>query len=139
MPVHRRHHRVVRTIPVLWIAVLAAICCAAASAAVSSSQAPALKGRRPTLGGTWSGSYHGAFSGTFTLRWTKTGSRLSGTIALSNPRGRYGISGSVRGSVLTFGAVGAGATYTGTGSGKSMSGRFKTPKGGGSWSAHKIS
>ena len=85
MPVHRPHHRVVRTIPVLWIALLAAICCAAASAAVSSSQAPALKGRRPTLAGTWSGSYQGAFSGTFTLHWTRSGSHLSGTISLSNP------------------------------------------------------
>ena len=139
MPAHRRDHRAMRTIPVLWIAVLAAICATAASAAVSSSQAPALQGRRPTLAGTWSGSYHGAFSGTFTLRWAKSGSRLTGTIALSNPRGRYGISGNVRGSVLTFGAVGAGATYKGTVSGKSMSGTFKTPKGGGSWSAHKTS
>jgi hypothetical protein len=139
MPVHGPHHRVVRTIPVLWIAVLAAICCAAASAAVSSSQAPALKGRRPALAGTWSGSYHGAFAGTFTLHWTRSGSHLSGSITLSNPRGRYGISGNVRGSTLTFGAVGAGATYTGKVSGKSMSGTFKTPRGGGSWSAHKTS
>jgi hypothetical protein len=139
MSVHRLRHRVARTIPVLWIAVLAAICCAAASASVSSSQARSLKGRRIVLAGTWSGSYHGAFAGTFTLHWTRSGSHLSGTISLSNPRGRYGISGNVRGSALTFGAVGAGATYTGTVSGKSMSGRFKTPRGGGSWSAHKTS
>jgi hypothetical protein len=65
--------------------------------------------------------------------------RLSGSIALSNPSGKYGISGSVHGSAITFGAVGAGATYTGSVSGKSMSGSYKSPQGGGKWSAHKTS
>jgi hypothetical protein len=45
----------------------------------------------------------------------------------------------VQGSAIRFGAVGAGATYTGSVSGKSMSGRYKTPQGGGPWSAHKTS
>ena len=47
-------------------------------------------------------------------------------MALSNPRGTYPINGSVKGSAIMFGAVGAGATYTGSVSGTSMSGRYKT-------------
>ena len=43
-----------------------------------------------------------------TLHWTESGSKLGGSIVLSNPRGKYGISGSVHGSAITFGAVGAG-------------------------------
>ncbi len=92
-----------------------------------------------TLAGTWSGQYSGAFSGTFTRHWTQSGSSLTGSIALSNPRGKYSVSGSVHGGAITFGAVGAGATYTGSVSGTSMSGSYKTPKGGGTWSAHKTS
>jgi hypothetical protein len=38
-----------------------------------------------------------------------------------------------------FGAVAAGTTYTGAVSGKSMSGSYKTPQGGGKWSALKTS
>jgi hypothetical protein len=95
--------------------------------------------RPSTLAGTWSGRYSGAFSGTFTLHWTQTRSSLHGSITLSNPRGKYGISGSVRGSAIKFGAVGVGATYTGSVSGKSMSGTYKSPQGGGRWSAHKTS
>jgi len=90
-----------------------------------------------SLAGTWSGTYNGAFSGTFKLHWTKTGSHLGGSITLSNPSGSYGINGSVHGTAIKFGAVGAGATYTGKVSGKSMSGNYETPKGGGTWSAHK--
>lgn len=125
-----RRRRISRLVPVLSVAIVVAICCSAtAFAAVSAS--------RPQLAGTWSGKYSGAYSGTFTLRWTQSGSRLGGSITLSNPRGKYGISGSVHGSAITFGAVGAGATYTGSVSGRSMSGRYKTAQGGGPWSAHK--
>jgi hypothetical protein len=100
-----------------------------------------------SLAGTWSGKYSGAFSGTFTLHWTQSGSELTGTITLSgtggkygNSSGKYGVSGSVHGSAITFGAVGAGATYTGSVSGTtSMSGNYTTPVGGGSWSAEKTS
>ena len=80
-----------------------------------------------------------AFSGTFTLRWTLSRSLLHGSITLSNPRGKYGISGSVKGNAISFGAVGVGATYTGSVSGKSMSGSYKSPQGGGKWSARKTS
>jgi hypothetical protein len=90
-----------------------------------------------SLPGTWSGQYSGAFSGTFTIHWTQSGSNLNGSIMLSNPSGTYSINGSVHGSALTFGAVGAGATYTGSVSGTSMSGTYNSPKGGGAWSAHK--
>ena len=120
-------------LPVLLVAALLALCSSGttAFAGVSSS--------RLHLAGTWSGKYSGAYSGRFTLRWTQSGSRLIGSITLSNPSGRYGISGSVHGSAITFGAVAAGATYTGSVSGTSMSGRYRTAKGVGSWSAHKTS
>jgi len=117
---------------------LTAIAASGAIAAVSSKPHPSKHHpKRPSLAGTWSGHYNGAFSGTFTLHWTKTGSHLSGSITLSYPSGTYGINGSVHGSAINFGAVGAGATYTGKVSGKSMSGNYESPKGGGTWSAHK--
>lgn len=114
------------------IAILAA--CVAALAIPAGSAAAA---HHSGLPGTWSGRYGGAFSGTFTLHWTKSGSKLHGSITLSKPHGTYTISGSVHGTAITFGAVGAGATYTGSVSGSSMSGHYMTPQGGGPWSAHK--
>lgn len=92
---------------------------------------------RPTIGGTWTGRYGGAFTGTFTIHWKLSGSKLSGTIALSRPKGTYGITGSVVRGKIRFGAVDVGARYTGTVSGNSMSGTYTTPNGGGPWSAHK--
>lgn len=146
MHVYPRHRRIPLAIPVLWVAALLAICCSGtAIAAVSSSKLHSSthhskpKPHHVSLAGTWSGQYSGAFSGTFTLHWTLSKSSLNGTIALSNPKGTYGVGGSVSGSAITFGAVGAGATYTGSVSGKSMSGSYKTPKGLGTWSAHKTS
>ncbi|MGZ4392851.1 MAG: hypothetical protein ACXVRK_12135 [Gaiellaceae bacterium] len=91
-----------------------------------------------SLTGTWSGKYGGAYQGTFTLHWTQSKSRLTGTIKLSSV-GRTNITGSVRGSTIRFGTVGnANAiTYSGSVSGTSMSGTYKTGGVGGSWSAHK--
>ena len=84
------------------------------------------------LSGTWSGKYSGAFHGTFTLHWTQTGSKLSGTINLSTQRSKLSLNGTVRGSTIRFGTVGSAAiTYTGTVSGKSMSGSYHTQVGGG--------
>ena len=135
-----------RAISVVWVAaVLAACMSGTAVAAVSSSTAappktgPA-KVKAITLAGTWSGHYSGAYAGTFKLHWRESKSgRLTGSITLSNPGGTYTVSGSVHGRAITFGAVGAGATYTGSFSGKSMSGRYKTPGGGGAWGARKTS
>ena len=99
-----------------------------------------VRGASGPLSGTWSGKYGGAYHGTFTLHWTQSGSRLSGTIKLSNTSSRPSITGTVRGSTIRFGTVGSAAiTYSGSVSGKSMSGRYHTPGGGGSWSAHKTS
>jgi hypothetical protein len=91
-----------------------------------------------SLTGTWSGTYRGAYHGTFTLHWTQSKSRLTGTINLSSV-GRTNITGSVRGSTIRFGTVGnaKAITYSGSVSGKSMSGTYKTGGVGGSWSAHK--
>jgi hypothetical protein len=128
--------------PLVLAAMLTAVGVLGATSVAAA--APAATRTRPvrrhsTLAGNWSGRYGGAFSGTFALHWTQSGSRLHGSITLSNPRGKYGISGSVHGKAIKFGAVGAGATYTGSVSGKSMSGSYRSPGGGGSWSAHKTS
>ena len=92
-----------------------------------------------TLSGTWSGHYSGGYNGTFTLHWTQSGSKLTGTIKLSSPSGTFPITGSVNGGAIQFGAVGAGATYTGSVSGTSMSGSYQARPKGGSWSATKTS
>jgi hypothetical protein len=43
-------------------------------------------------------------------------------------------------NAITFGTLGSSAiVYSGSVSGKSMSGSYQTPGGSGSWSAHKIS
>ena len=123
---------------------LAAVTLAASAAIVltvgaGSSWARQAKPAASTLPGIWSGHYSGAFKGTFTLHWKLSRTRLTGTIKLSYPSGTYTVTGSVHGSAIKFGAVGAGATYTGTVSGKSMSGHYQTPQGGGSWSANKTS
>jgi hypothetical protein len=114
-----------------------ALCAAALLVLACSGTAISATGSHVSLGGTWSGRYSGAFSGTFTLRWRKVGSKLRGSIVLSAPSGRYSVSGTVHGTAITFGAVGAGATYTGSVSRTSMSGRYRTPQGGGAWSAPK--
>jgi hypothetical protein len=105
-----------------------------------STAAAATTGRSAggSLTGTWAGTYRGAYHGTFTLHWTQSKSRLTGTINLSSV-GRTNITGSVRGSTIRFGTVGnANAiTYSGSVSGTSMSGTYKTGGAGGSWSAHK--
>jgi hypothetical protein len=144
MHAHAPRRRVRRVIPVLWVAALVAICgggtAAIAAASSHPKHHPHHKAHRSlSLAGTWSGQYSGAFSGTFTLHWTQSGSRLSGSITLSSPGGKYSVSGSLSGSTIKFGAVGAGATYTGSVVGKSMSGSYKSPQGGGAWSAHKTS
>jgi hypothetical protein len=125
----RRTFRV--AIPVLASVAVFAACYSAAAVAAPEHNS--------SLAGTWTGRYTGAFSGRFKLHWRQSRSRLVGSITLSKPSGTYSISGSVRGSAIKFGAVGVGATYTGSVSGSSMSGSYKSPQGGGRWSAHKTS
>jgi hypothetical protein len=130
--------RIRPALPALWAAALLGVCCSGtAIAAGSGPRSASSPTQLTTLSGTWSGHYHGALSGTFTLRWRQSKSKLTGSIKLSTPRGTYSISGSVRGKAIKFGAVGAGATYTGSVSGKSMSGSYRTPQGGGTWGARK--
>jgi hypothetical protein len=105
-----------------------------------STAAAATTGRSAggSLTGTWAGTYRGAYHGTFTLHWTQSKSRLTGTINLSSV-GRTNITGSVRGSTIRFGTVGnaKAITYSGSVSGTSMSGTYKSGGAGGSWKAHK--
>ena len=123
-----------RRLPILWIAALLAVCCAA----TATASTPPTR-TTSTLPGTWVGSYSGAFSGTFRLTWTLSGSLLTGSIHLSRPLGKYAIGGKVgKSGGIDFGVVGVGAKYTGTVSGKSMSGSYTSPQGNGTWSAHKL-
>ncbi len=129
--------RITRRLPALWIAAaLAVACCGTAFAAASASNSRAAT---TGLAGKWKGHYGGAYTGHFTISWRKTGSQLHGTITLSNPQGKYNISGSVRDGKIKFGAVSVGAKYKGKVRGMSMSGTWTSPQGGGSWSAHKAS
>jgi len=130
------HNAVLRVALVVAAAAFLAVA-SSPIAAASASRAGATAG---SLSGTWSGTYGGAYRGTFVVHWRQTGSQLRGTIKLSNPKTEPGITGSVHGSRIRFGTVGSAAiTYSGSVSGKSMSGTYHTPGGGGSWSAHKTS
>ena len=126
------------------VTVALTICCSfciaiAASSATAGTSGPQTRAAQSSLSGAWSGNYSGAYHGTFTLQWTQRGSKLSGTIKLStSPGAKLALTGTVRGSTIRFGTVGSQAiTYSGSVSGKSMSGTYKTPGGGGPWSAHK--
>ncbi len=120
-------------IPVVCVGACLAVVCSATALGARSSVRPS------PIAGTWSGTYGGAFSGTFTLHWRQIRSRLVGSIALSKPQGTYDISGSVTRGKIKFGVVAVGAKYSGSVVGKTMSGRYHTPQGGGDWSAHKTS
>ena len=138
MDVQPLGRRGTRRLPALWIAALLALACsgtALAGASTSKSHAATTS----NLAGKWKGHYSGAVSGHFTLTWKQTGSRLHGSITLSRPSGKYGISGSVTRGKIKFGAVSVGAKYKGTVRGTSMSGTWTSPQGGGSWSASKAS
>lgn len=131
--------RITGRLPALWIAaVLALACFGTGLAAASASTSHAAT--KTKLAGKWKGRYSGAVSGHFTLNWTRTGKKLSGTIKLSNPNGKYGIDGTLLPhKKIKFGAVDVGAKYTGVWTGSKMSGSWSSPEGGGSWSAHKAS
>ena len=123
----------------MFLRLTAAIVTGVVAGAIFVGQ-PALGAASGSLSGTWSGKYGGTYHGTFTLRWTQSGSKLSGTIKLSTQSSRLGLNGTVRGTTIRFGTVGSAAiTYSGSVSGKSMSGTYHAPGGGGSWSAHKTS
>ena len=140
MHTHSLRRRLGLTTLVMSVVIATAICTSGSSiAAAKSKKHHHHKPAETSLAGKWSGSYSGAFSGTFTLKWRQSGSKLTGSIRLSKPHGTYSCTGRVHNGHITFGAVGAGATYKGSVSGSSMSGTYKTPKGGGSWSAHKVS
>ncbi len=130
--------KMTRLARVLWMTTLLACCCTSTALAAASSSTHSAA--QVKLAGKWKGQYSGAFSGHFTLHWTQTGRKLSGAIKLSNPKGKYGIDGSIRhGGKVKFGALGVGASYKGTVHGKTMSGTWSSPQGGGSWSARKVS
>jgi hypothetical protein len=126
-----------RKLPVLVSAAAVAVACLDGGASAYAKKPPVKRSKVPAVAGKWSGQYSGAFTGTFTLNWARKGKKLDGTIKLSNPGGNYTCTGKIEGTKLTFGAVGAGARYTGSISGDSMSGTYTTARGGGSWSATK--
>lgn len=122
-----------------WLLAAVLVSVAGLGATSVAGAVPTAKPKHATLAGTWSGQYRGAYTGTFTLHWTQTGSKLRGSITLSSPPGKYAVTGSYKGKAINFGTVGAGATYTGSVSGNSMSGNYKSVPAGGTWSAHKTS
>ena len=122
---------------------------AAAVTTTSAAPSPAATAAATTaapsdLAGSWSGTYSGDYSGTFALNWQQSGSALTGTIKISSfGKSPENIQGTVDGSNIKFGTVGAAnaVTYTGSFSGSSMSGSWKitasTGSAGGSWNASK--
>ena len=132
-----------RLVAVIVPVFAAALLIAAAGSPTAGASASKVRAARDPLSGTWSGMYGGAYHGAFTLRWKQSGSRLNGTIKLSNANSTPAITsikGSVHGTAIRFGTVGSAAiSYSGSVSGKSMAGSYQTPGGGGSWSAHKTS
>lgn len=124
-----------RRLPALWIAAVLALACCSTALAAARAHHPSKP--KSMLAGKWTGSYSGAVSGHFTIHWKQNGSLLHGHITLSNPQGKYGIAGSVKRGKIKFGAVSVGAKYQGTFKGKSMSGTWTSPQGGGSWHATK--
>lgn len=110
---------------------------ASARTPAGTSGAFAARSRGGPLSGSWSGGYSGAYGGTFKFSWRQSGSKLSGHITLAH-LGTFRLTGSVSGGSIRFGTVGGPAiTYRGSVSGSSMSGTYKTPRGGGSWHAHR--
>jgi hypothetical protein len=98
------------------------------------------------LSGKWSGHYSGSFSGTFKLAWQQSAQNLSGTIIVSGFNNTpTSIHGTVHGVSIRFGTVGSESiTYSGSVSGKSMSGTWSIQAGGrslgqGSWDASRSS
>jgi hypothetical protein len=110
----------------------------AAAPAAATSTTTTASSAESSLSGQWKGQYGGAYNGTFVLHWQQSGSSLNGKITISSPLATLGVNGTLHGSSITFGTVGSLAiTYTGTVSGESMSGTYRTPGGGGNWSASK--
>lgn len=110
----------------------------------STPRAPSVSSTTPApgegLSGRWSGRYSGAYSGTFTLSWRQQGSSLSGRITLSTPTHTERLTGTVKGTRITFGTVGSAAiTYSGSVSGNAMSGSYRAGGAAGSWNATKSS
>ena len=124
---HRLRQRVSsRLVAALCVAALLAIVCSDVSSAAGTSASNA------KLGGTWAGSYSGSYTGTFTIRWRQKSSWCLSR-ARSRSRVRTGRTASremFEAPPISFGAVGAGATYTGSVSGSSMSGHYPTGDGG---------
>ncbi len=129
---------------ILTVASLAAVL----SASLATGATEAARTSTPGLSGPWSGTYGGTFSGTFKLNWTQTASKLRGssklqgsiTITYKGQSKKTNVTGKVSGGAISFGAVGPVGviSYTGTASGTpSMSGQYKTPAGGGTWSARQ--
>jgi hypothetical protein len=139
--------RVAVPLAVLATLVTVSAGCSSSKKAATSTSTPAAtvpSASGSGLSGSWSGHYGGAFQGTFTLNWQQSGSNLNGSIQLSAPATTLNINGSLTGSSIRFGTVGAfGITYTGSVSGHSMSGNYTVAAGssssGGSWSASKSS
>ena len=120
----------------------------ATTATTATSNPPA--GGGGELAGTWNGTYdaQSGITGTFTVRFTQTGTALTGTIQIQDsPCVSQGtISGAISGNQISFGALqGQGGnpealiSFTGTVNGNQMSGDFQSAdcNDSGTWTATK--
>lgn len=109
----------------------------------TTTQLKAAASTSSDVSGSWKGTYSGSFSGTFTVNWQQSGSKLTGTIDVSELGGQIPINGTLDGNSISFGTVGSTAiTYTGSVSSNSMSGDWKLSangqaSGNGTWKASK--
>jgi hypothetical protein len=118
-----------------------------ATATASASPTPSGSGNLGALTGTWKGTWLNespqTAAGTFSLSWAQQGDKVFGAIGVVGSTCLSGgnVTGSVSGSVVTFGAVEGNNTinYTGTVSGNTMSGTYTSACGNsrGTWSAVK--
>src|ERR1700742_5113705 len=108
MQVHLlRQRNSLRRAALLAVALLA-FSATTGSVAAAKAKKPGHKG----LSGSWSGQYSGKYSGTFTLKWTQTGSKLKGSIALSSEGGKIAVRGTLKGTAISFGTVGGDQVIT---------------------------
>ena len=109
----------------------------------SPTPAPTASGLAGQWNGTWQNSQPDHASGTFTLKWTQTGSNLSGTITINGTPCLTGgtIAGTVNGGAISFGVVSGEVqvSYDGSVSGNKMQGTYATTCGNakGAWAATK--
>jgi hypothetical protein len=112
---------------------------AAAPSSAASSTAASSPAAEDKIAGTWNGTFTGGTSsGMFKVVFTQQGETIAGNITITGNGGNAQgpIRGKLTGSNITFGAVGGTAiSFTGSFSGNSMSGTYRSGTDTGTWKA----